>query len=66
MATIRAQHPKHPSRPDEIRCGCSRLLARRVPGGLELQCGRCKARAVVALTADSEPKESEITLVKRA
>lgn len=27
--------------PEEIRCECGRLMARKVPGGLELKCRRC-------------------------
>ena len=27
--------------PDDIRCECGRLLARKVPGGVELKCRRC-------------------------
>ena len=34
-------------RAEELRCGCGRLLARVVPGGLELKCGRCKSTTFV-------------------
>ena len=27
---------------EEVRCGCGALLARYVPGGLELKCRRCR------------------------
>ena len=32
---------------DELRCDCGRLLARVVPVGIELRCGRCKATLVL-------------------
>jgi hypothetical protein len=28
--------------PDELRCDCGRLVARRLPSGIELRCPRCK------------------------
>jgi phage FluMu protein Com len=31
----------------EIRCACGSLLARKVPGGYELKCRRCKRAVVV-------------------
>lgn len=31
---------------EELRCGCGNLLARLVPGGVEVKCRRCK-RAVL-------------------
>ncbi len=37
----------------DLRCGCGSLLARRVPGGVELKCRRCK-RTVVLPLADEE------------
>jgi len=36
-----------------VRCGCGCLLARLVPGGVELKCRRCKATHVIALTTDA-------------
>ena len=35
----------------ELRCDCGSLLARRVEGGVELKCRRCK-RTVVLRLAD--------------
>ena len=32
----------------DLRCGCGRLLAKVVPGGLEIRCTRCKASHVLA------------------
>ncbi len=28
--------------PSDVRCGCGSLLARLVPGAVELKCRRCK------------------------
>jgi hypothetical protein len=36
----------------DLRCGCGSLLARRVAGGVELKCRRCKRTLVVALEED--------------
>lgn len=33
---------------DELRCLCGSLLARRVPGGVEVKCRRCKRSVVLA------------------
>jgi hypothetical protein len=33
----------------ELRCDCGSLLARRVEGGVELKCRRCKRTVVVPL-----------------
>ncbi len=33
---------------DDLRCDCGRLLAKVVPGGLEIRCTRCKASHVLA------------------
>lgn len=33
---------------DDLRCGCGRLLAKVVAGGLEIRCTRCKASHVLA------------------
>ena len=32
---------KRPEPDADIRCECGRMLARRVPGGVELKCRRC-------------------------
>jgi hypothetical protein len=33
----------------DLRCGCGNLLARRVEGGVELKCRRCKRTVVLPL-----------------
>ena len=38
----------------DLRCGCGSLLARRVPGGVELKCRRCKRTVVLPLTEEDE------------
>lgn len=38
----------------EVRCGCGRLVARIVPGGVELKCQRCKQIVVVPLAGPAE------------
>lgn len=35
-----------------LRCDCGCLLARLVPGGVEIKCRRCKTTHVVALTPE--------------
>jgi phage FluMu protein Com len=52
LVSERVRAPKRAVEPDELRCDCGRLIARRVPGGLELRCGRCKERFFIALTED--------------
>jgi len=37
---------------DELRCLCGSLLARRVPGGVEVKCRRCKRAVVLAFEDD--------------
>ena len=39
--------------PNECRCLCGSLVARRVPGGVELKCRRCKRTVVLPLDLDS-------------
>jgi len=39
-----------------LRCACGSLLARQVPGGIELKCRRCKRTVVVPL----EPEEADV------
>jgi hypothetical protein len=34
---------------EELRCLCGSLLARLVPGGVELKCRRCRRTCVVPL-----------------
>lgn len=36
----------------EVRCVCGSLLARKVPGGYELKCRRCKRPVVVSDVED--------------
>ena len=39
--------PQEPA-PAEIRCACGAMLARRVAGGIELLCRRCRRSVVVS------------------
>jgi hypothetical protein len=39
---------------EDLRCACGSLLARRVPGGVELKCRRCKRTVVIPLDSDDE------------
>jgi hypothetical protein len=39
--------------PDHLRCHCGSLLARLVPGGVELKCRRCKRTFTLPLAAGS-------------
>lgn len=34
---------------DALRCACGSLLARRVAGGIELKCRRCKRTVVIPI-----------------
>ena len=46
------QSPAPPSAPAaDCRCPCGSLLARLVPGGVEVKCRRCKRTVVVPLAA---------------
>ncbi|HSC89454.1 MAG TPA: hypothetical protein VLC09_19365 [Polyangiaceae bacterium] len=36
----------------ELRCLCGSLLARLVPGGVELKCRRCKRAVVIPLSTE--------------
>lgn len=49
-----AEHP--PS--EDCRCVCGRLVARVVPGGLQLKCRRCKRTMFVALPPALTPDGS--------
>jgi hypothetical protein len=44
------------SKESDLRCLCGSLLARLVPGGVELKCRRCHRTRVVALQ-ESAPLE---------
>ncbi|MGC4122754.1 MAG: hypothetical protein QM765_50915 [Myxococcales bacterium] len=44
---------------DQLRCGCGSLLARRVEGGVELKCRRCKRVIVLPLTEDDDAPPPE-------
>jgi hypothetical protein len=46
--------------PDEERCGCGRLVARRVPDGIEVRCVRCKAIVFIPLTVDEHDTPLEV------
>ncbi|MBU8900488.1 hypothetical protein KRR26_33255 [Corallococcus sp. M34] len=39
----------------ELRCLCGSLLARLVPGGVELKCRRCHRTQVVPLESSPSP-----------
>ena len=39
-----------------FRCPCGSLLARLVPGGVEIKCRRCKRQVVVPLEKSAEAK----------
>jgi phage FluMu protein Com len=39
---------------EALRCHCGSLLARLVPGGVELKCRRCKRTVVIALEREAE------------
>ena len=39
-----------------LRCHCGSLLARLVPGGVELKCRRCKRTVVVALDREGQER----------
>jgi hypothetical protein len=41
----------HDSAPDDIRCGCGRLLARRTSGRIEIKCRRCDRTITIDLDA---------------
>jgi hypothetical protein len=49
-----AEAPGRPHGPAdcECRCSCGSLLARLVPGGVELKCRRCKRTLVLPLAAE--------------
>jgi hypothetical protein len=41
---------------ESLRCVCGSMLARRVAGGIELKCRRCKRTVIVAIEPDgAEP-----------
>ncbi len=35
----------------DVRCACGSLIARLVPGGVELKCRRCKRTNVIELSS---------------
>ena len=41
--------PKHEC---DVRCGCGNLLARRIAGGIEIKCRRCKHVYVIELVGE--------------
>lgn len=51
QAASRVHAPVEPG--CRLDCVCGNLLARRVPGGIELKCRRCKRVTVVALTEEA-------------
>ncbi|HEY5657308.1 MAG TPA: hypothetical protein VIY27_05925 [Myxococcota bacterium] len=59
-------HAGSPS--EDCRCVCGRLVARVVPGGIQLKCRRCKRTLRVALASGSsvEGAEFEVALEREA
>ncbi|HSD67454.1 MAG TPA: hypothetical protein VLF95_12170 [Vicinamibacteria bacterium] len=57
LALVRRAEPRPEAAPPcacgaggaELRCDCGSLLARRVEGGVELKCRRCKRTVVLPL-----------------
>ncbi len=47
-------------RGEDMRCGCGNLLARLVPGGVELKCRRCKRTVVLPLAPPGEGGTPEV------
>ncbi len=50
-------HEREPAAPaasedNALRCHCGSLLARLVPGGVEVKCRRCKRTIVIALDVE--------------
>jgi hypothetical protein len=50
-------HEREPAAPavsegKALRCHCGSLLARLVPGGVEVKCRRCKRTIVIAFDSD--------------
>jgi hypothetical protein len=46
---------------DALRCHCGNLLARLVPGGVELKCRRCKRHVVIPLQKGRGAARKETT-----
>lgn len=40
--------------PDDLRCACGALVARRTPEGIELKCRRCRRSLLILFQADGE------------
>jgi phage FluMu protein Com len=40
---------------EALRCHCGNLLARLVPGGVEIKCRRCKRTIVIPLEKSGDP-----------
>jgi hypothetical protein len=49
--------PPTPTACDELRCPCGSLLARLVPGGVELLCRRCRRTVVVPLAKEEARRD---------
>ena len=54
MNPIRHHACKHAPAEDEHRCECGRLVAKRVPGGVELRYGRCKKPIFIPFEEDAD------------
>jgi phage FluMu protein Com len=44
-----------------FRCHCGNLLARLVPGGVELKCRRCKRTVVISLEKERQAANGKAT-----
>lgn len=53
-ATEGASTSEEPCCAEVVRCFCGCLLARQVPGGIELKCKRCKRTLVIPLSLPEE------------
>ena len=51
---------------NSLRCDCGNLLARLVPGGVELKCRRCKRQVVIPLSCGSNLAENHLNRWERA
>jgi hypothetical protein len=64
-ADVRSRDARNDARArdaDDCRCLCGSLIARRVTGGVELKCRRCKRCLVVAL----EPETGVVAIEARS
>jgi hypothetical protein len=43
---------------NSLRCCCGSLIARLVPGGVELKCRRCKRQVVIPISFSSNSEQN--------